>query len=117
MATKARLPAEILLRKGWLATVVEARDRFICEAVLEQGYLASQVAEFLGCHPSNVSRALAEELIELSKSVTMVVSTGYVDLELGGLLFNFLPINHLSSRSHRHTKDSACRTFHLINFS
>jgi len=117
MATKARLPAEILLRKGWLATVVEARDRFIGEAVLEQGYLASQVAEFLGCHPSNVSRALAEELIELSKSVTMVVSTGYVDLELGGLLFNFLPINHLSSRSHRHTKDSACRTFHLINFS
>ena len=28
------------------------------EAVLEQGYLASQVANFLVCHPSNVSRAL-----------------------------------------------------------
>jgi len=35
-----------------------ARDRFLREAVLEHGYLASQVAEFLACHPSNVSRAL-----------------------------------------------------------
>jgi hypothetical protein len=26
--------------------------------VLDQGYLASQVAEFLACHPSNISRAL-----------------------------------------------------------
>jgi hypothetical protein len=25
---------------------------------LEEGYLASQVAAFLDCHPSNVSRAL-----------------------------------------------------------
>ena len=58
VATKARLPAEILLRKGRLANVVEARERFIREAVLEQGYLASQVAHFLSCHPSNVSRAL-----------------------------------------------------------
>lgn len=58
VAAKAGLPAEILLRKGRLANVVEARDRFIREAVLKQGYLASQVAEFLVCHPSNVSRAL-----------------------------------------------------------
>lgn len=58
VTTKAGLPAEILLRKGRLANVVEARDRFIREAVLEQGYLASQVAQFLACHPSNVSRAL-----------------------------------------------------------
>jgi hypothetical protein len=28
------------------------------KVVLEQGYLASQVAKFLACHPSNVSRAL-----------------------------------------------------------
>ena len=28
------------------------------EAVLEQGYLASQVAEFLACHPSIVSGVL-----------------------------------------------------------
>lgn len=58
MATKAGLSAEILRRKGRLANVVEARDRFIHEAVLEQGYLASQVTDFLACHPSNVSRAL-----------------------------------------------------------
>ncbi|MPZ78836.1 MAG: hypothetical protein GEU77_20225 [Deltaproteobacteria bacterium] len=58
VATKAGLPSEILLRKGRLAKVVEARDRFIRQAVLEQGYLASQVANFLACHPSNVSRAL-----------------------------------------------------------
>jgi ribonuclease D len=58
VATKAGLSAEILLRKGRLAKVVEARDRFIRQAVLAQGYLASQVANFLACHPSNVSRAL-----------------------------------------------------------
>jgi len=58
VAMKAGLPAEILLRKGRLANVVKARDRFIREALLEQGYLASQVADFLSCHPSNVSRAL-----------------------------------------------------------
>ena len=33
-------------------------DLFIRKAVLEQGYLASQVAKVLACHPSNVSRAL-----------------------------------------------------------
>ena len=58
VAVKSGVPAEILLRKGRLANVVNARDQFIREAVLEQGYLASQVAEFLSCHPSNVSRAL-----------------------------------------------------------
>ena len=51
-------PAEILLRKGRLANIVEARDRFIRESVLEQGYLASQVADFFACHPSNISGAL-----------------------------------------------------------
>jgi ABC-2 type transport system permease protein len=40
-----------------LANVVKARGRFIREAVLEQGYRASQLADFLACHPSNVSRA------------------------------------------------------------
>ena len=60
MAAKSRdyPPGKYLLRKGRLANVVEARDQFICEAVLEQGYLASQVADFLVCHPSNVSGAL-----------------------------------------------------------
>jgi REP element-mobilizing transposase RayT len=59
-AAKSGLSAEILLQKGRLGTVVNARDRFIRNAVLEQGYLASQVAAFLDCHPSNVSRALQE---------------------------------------------------------
>jgi hypothetical protein len=58
VAAKSGVPADVLLRKGRLANVVEARDRFVREAVLEQGYLASQVAHFLNCHPSNVSRAL-----------------------------------------------------------
>jgi hypothetical protein len=48
---------DMLLRKGRLANIV-VRDRSIREAVLEQGYLASQVAKFLGGHPSNVCRAL-----------------------------------------------------------
>jgi REP-associated tyrosine transposase len=58
VAAKSGVPAVTLLRKGRPAKVVLARDRFICEAVLEQGYLASQVANFLACHPSNISRAL-----------------------------------------------------------
>jgi REP-associated tyrosine transposase len=58
VAAKSGLATEILLRKGRLGSVVKARDRFICEAVLQQGYLASQVASFLNCHPSNISRAL-----------------------------------------------------------
>jgi len=58
VAAKSRLSAEILLRKGRLGSVVNARDRFIRDAVLQQGYLASQVASFLNCHPSNISRAL-----------------------------------------------------------
>lgn len=57
VSAKAELSSDTLLRKGRLANVIEARDRFVREAVLEQGYLASQVAEFLVCHPSNVSRA------------------------------------------------------------
>ena len=58
VAAKSGLSAEILLRKDRLGSVVNARDRFIQEAVLQQGYLASQVASFLNYHPSNISRAL-----------------------------------------------------------
>ena len=57
-AAKSGLSAEILLRKGRLGSVVNARDRFVRDAVLQHGYLACQVASFLNCHPSNVSRAL-----------------------------------------------------------
>jgi putative transposase len=59
----AGLSAEVLLRKGRRASVVNARDQFIREAVLKQGYLASQVAAFLACHPSNASRALQKNQV------------------------------------------------------
>jgi hypothetical protein len=58
VAAKSGLSAEILLRKGRLGSVVSARDRFIREAVLQQRYLASQVASFLNYDLSNISRAL-----------------------------------------------------------
>jgi putative transposase len=58
VAQPVGLEPKSLKRKGRMAKMVEARDHFICTAVLEEGYLASEVADFLGCHPSNVSRAL-----------------------------------------------------------
>lgn len=70
VAAMSGVPAEMVLRKGRLANVVQTRDRFIGEAVLEQGYFASQGADFLACHRSNVTRALQEELVDLGKSVT-----------------------------------------------
>jgi hypothetical protein len=39
-------------------TIGEVRRGVIDAAMLEQGYQASVVANFLGCHASNVSRAL-----------------------------------------------------------
>jgi hypothetical protein len=48
--------------RGRMAKMVEAKDRFICEGVLKEGYLASELADFLGCYPSNVSRAVQKAL-------------------------------------------------------
>ena len=62
VASGARLNPRSLKRKGRTAKMVEARDRFICQGVFEEGYLASELASFLGCHPSNVSRALQKGL-------------------------------------------------------
>jgi len=45
-------------KRGKCRTIGEVRRGFIEAAVLEQGYQASEVACFLGCHASNVSRAL-----------------------------------------------------------
>jgi len=42
--------------------MVDGRDRFICRAVLEEGYLASELASFLGYHLLNMSRALQKRL-------------------------------------------------------
>jgi putative transposase len=63
VAAKSGFSGDVLLRKGRRASVVNARDQFIREAVLKQGYLASQVADFLACHPSNVSRALQKNQV------------------------------------------------------
>jgi REP element-mobilizing transposase RayT len=62
VASGLGLDPQSLKRKGRMAKMVEARDFFICTAVLEEGYLASELASFLGCHPSNVSRALQKGL-------------------------------------------------------
>jgi hypothetical protein len=45
-------------KTGKSRTIGEVRRGFIEAAMLEQGYQASEFASFLGCHPSNVSRAL-----------------------------------------------------------
>lgn len=58
VANRARLGGEVLRRGGRSAKLVELRDQFITRAVMNEGYRASQVAAFLGCHPSNISRAL-----------------------------------------------------------
>lgn len=63
VASGAGLNAQSLKRKGRMAKMVEARDLFICTAVLEERSLASELAGFLRCHPSNVSRALQKGLI------------------------------------------------------
>jgi hypothetical protein len=54
----ARLAPQAVARRRKSRTVGEVRRGFIEAAVLEQGYQASEVASFLGCHASNVSRAL-----------------------------------------------------------
>jgi putative transposase len=49
----------------------EVRRRFIEAAVLEQGYRPVEVAVFLGCHASNVSRAL-QRTANAIKQITQV---------------------------------------------
>jgi DNA-binding NtrC family response regulator len=54
----ARLELQAVARRGKSRTIAELRRGFIEAAMLEQGYQESEVASFLGCHPSNVSRGL-----------------------------------------------------------
>jgi len=61
-ARQAGLTPQALRSGGRSTRVVAARDAFIQRAVWEAGYRASSVASFLGCHASNVSRALQKEL-------------------------------------------------------
>ena len=58
VAVKSGVPAEILLRKGRLANVINARDQFIREAYWSRVISLPRWADFLSCHLSNVSRAL-----------------------------------------------------------
>ena len=57
-AREAGLEPQAVTRRVTSRTIGEVRLGFIEAAVLEQGYQASAVASFLGCHASNVSRAL-----------------------------------------------------------
>ena len=45
-------------KQGRTARVAEELNRFIWQAVRGQGYRGAEVAGFLRCHPSNISRAL-----------------------------------------------------------
>jgi putative transposase len=58
VTAKTGLSVEVLRRRGRSAAVVQVRDGFMWRAVMEEGYRAAEVAAFLGCDPSNVSRAL-----------------------------------------------------------
>lgn len=58
VAKGSGLELRALRGQGRTKRIGEVRRRFIEAAVLEQGYRASEVAAFLGCHASNVSRAL-----------------------------------------------------------
>jgi hypothetical protein len=57
VAQRAGIESQALRHSG-TAAVVKWHDRFICRAIEEQGYQAHEVAEYLGCHPSNISRAV-----------------------------------------------------------
>jgi len=52
---------QAVARRGKSRTIGEVRRGFIEAAVLEQGYQALEIASFLGCHPSNTSRALQKQ--------------------------------------------------------
>ncbi len=58
IAKRTKLSPEVLRGKGRSALLVGVRRQFIRKAVLEEGYSAANVSEFLGCHASNISRAL-----------------------------------------------------------
>ncbi len=55
---RAGIEPKVLRRGGRSARLVQVRRRFMQRAVLEEGYRGSEVAAFLGCHASSVSRAL-----------------------------------------------------------
>jgi REP element-mobilizing transposase RayT len=62
IALRRKVEPDALRRKGRTARLSAARDWFIGQAVMEQGYQAAEVAAFLHCHPSNITRALQKHL-------------------------------------------------------
>jgi REP element-mobilizing transposase RayT len=62
-AKQAGVSPEALRHGGRSARLVEARDNFIRRAVWEGGQRAVAVAAFLGCHASNISRALQKRVL------------------------------------------------------
>ena len=54
-----------MARREKSRTIGEVRRGFIEAAVLERGYQATEVASFLGCHASNVSRVLQKRKSKL----------------------------------------------------
>lgn len=62
VAQRAGVEPNIVRQQGRTARVVQTRDRFICQAVRREGYGNAELAAFLRCHPSNISRALQKDL-------------------------------------------------------
>ena len=60
-AVRAGLSPEALRHGGRSVRLVGARAGFIRQAVLAVGYRAVTVASVIGCHASNISRALQKE--------------------------------------------------------
>ena len=58
VAREGRLEVGVLRRAGRSAAIVVQRDRFIVRAVAEEGYRAAEVAHYLGCDASNITRAM-----------------------------------------------------------
>ena len=58
MARQVQVSPETLKRGGRSAAIIGQRDRFIARAVLEQGYRGVEVARFLGCQASNITRVM-----------------------------------------------------------
>jgi hypothetical protein len=63
-------------RRGKSSTLGEVRRGFIEAGVLEQGYQASEVASFLGCHASNGSRALQKRGNKFEQESQVFSDTG-----------------------------------------
>ena len=69
VARRGGFAPQVLRHGGRTANVVQWRDRFICQAIEEHGYRASEVAQYLGCHPSNISRAVQKREVRQIRQV------------------------------------------------